>query len=278
MPKLRIKRFLYRSGQVHVEMRMVNGRFHGLHRTWYQNGQLAEELRYRHGLLHGRSRQWAENGRLLGSFTMVHGTGLQRYWHNNGRLRTEINTLEGKFHGRVRSWLSDGTLAKENFLIHNRDTSRAAYLRAARKNADWPQYEGEPAGKVPRSRAILERKEFDLFIGFILESPGHAEARAWLNGEPRPGSRSLAKFATAKAALKFVEQLYTAGAESVIVAAVYSGKRGNLFADWLLVRLPRSKPKRAALRKICRDFCDRRRGAVLPEKDIRETHLYLMLA
>jgi MORN repeat variant len=278
MPKLNIKRFYYRSGRIHTEIRSEDGKLHGLHRTWHRNGQLVEELRYRHGLLHGSSRQWAENGNLLGSFAMVHGTGLQRYWYNNGRLRTEINSLEGKFHGRVRSWLSDGTLVQENFLIRNRDVARAAYLKAARENPDWPQYANEPAGRVPCGRAAIERREFELFILSILENPGHAEARAWLNGEPRPGSRSLAKFATAKAAFKFVEQLYAAGAESVITAAIYGGKRGKLFADWLLVQLPRSKSKRAALRKICQKFCDRRRGAVLPEKDIRETHLYLMLA
>jgi hypothetical protein len=256
----------------------VDGQFHGPHRTWHRNGQLAQELRYRHGLLHGISRQWAENGRLLGSFPMVHGTGLQRYWHDNGTPQTEIGTLNGKFHGRIRSWLRDGTLARENYLIGNRDVTRAAYLKAARANPDWPQYKGEPAGKVPRSRARLERKEYDLFIKSILENPGHAEAGPWLKAETRPGSPSLAKFASAKAALKFVEQLHAAGADAVLVAAIYGGKRSKLFADWLLVQLPQSKSKRARLRKICQDFCRKRGGAVLPEKDIKETHLYLMLA
>jgi hypothetical protein len=32
------------------------------------------------------------------------------------------------------------------------------------------------------------------------------------------------------------------------------------------------------LRKICWDFCRRRGGAALPDKDIGETHMYLMLA
>jgi hypothetical protein len=278
MPKLRIKRFYYRNGQIHTEMRMLNGRFHGLHRTRHRNGRLAQELRYRHGLLHGLNRQWDGDGRLLGSFTMVHGTGVQRYWHNNGNLQIEISTLGGKFNGRVRSWLSDGTLARETFLIDNRDVTRGAYLKAARKNPDWPQYEGESAGKIVRSHSALERKEYEFFIRSILDGPGHAEAQAWLKGEPRPGFRSLAKFATAKAALKFVEQLYAAGAEFIAVAAIYGRKQGKLFADWLLVQLPKAKSKRVALRKICHAFCNRRRGAVLPENDTGETHLYLMLA
>jgi len=124
----------------------------------------------------------------------------------------------------------------------------------------------------------LERKEFDLFIQSVLEKPDHAEARAWLKTETRPKSRSLAKFATTKAALKFVEKLYAAGADAIVITAIYAGKRRKLFADWLLVQLPHSKSERAALRKICQNFCKRRRGACLPQKDIGETHLYLMLA
>ena len=278
MPKLRIKRFYYRNRRIHTEIREMDGELHGFYRTWHRNGQLVEKLRYRHGLLHGVSREWDENGRSLGSFTMVHGTGIQHYWHDNGQLQMEISSLNGKFHGRCRTWLRNGTLIRENYLINNQDVTRATYLKAAKKNPDWPQYRGEPAGKVARHGAALERKDFDLFIQSVFEKPDHAEARAWLKAETRTKSRSLAKFATTKAALKFVEKLYVAGADAVIIAAIYAGKRKKLFADWLLVKLPQSKPKRAVLRKICQNFCKRRRGACLPGKDIGETHLYLMLA
>jgi hypothetical protein len=256
----------------------MGGRFHGLYRTWHRNGKLAEELRYRHGLLHGVSREWDENGRLLGSFTMVHGTGIQRYWHDNGRMQFEITSRNGKFHGRNRSWLRDGTLIKENYLIENRDVTRAAYLKVARKNPDEPQYEGERAGRVFRKGDALERKIINLFAQAVLEKSGHAEARSWLKAETHPKSRSLAKFHTAKAALKFVEELYAMGAGAVIVFAISIGKGKKLFADALLVQLPGSKSKRAALRNICREFCAKRGGAALPEKEIGETHLYMMLA
>ena len=259
-------------------MTVVDRQFHGLHRTWHRNGQLAQELRYRHGLLHGKSRQWTENGRLIGSFTMVHGTGLQRYWHDNGAVQSEINTLDGKFHGRIRNWLRDGTLTREDYLINNRNVTRASYLQAARNNLSWPQYEHEPAGKVARQSNALERREFEMFIQSILGKPGHVEAGIWLKAEQRPCSRSLAKFPTTKGVLKFVEKLHAAGADAVIIAAIYEGRLRKLFADWLLVQLPRSKSKRAALRRICRHFCKRRGGAALPERDIGETHLWLMLA
>ena len=277
MPKLRIKRFYYRNGRIHVEIREVGGRLHGCYRTWYFNGQLTEELRYRHGRLHGISRQWDENGRLLGSFTMNHGTGTQHYWHQNGKLRLEINSFNGKFFGRTRLWLRDGTLVQETYYISNVDVTRAAYLKAARKHPDWPQHEGQPAGRIAREGPALKRQEYELFIESLLEkSP--AEARQWLSAAKHPDLRSLARFRTAKAALQFVETLYAAGAETVIAALIYAGRRGKQFADRLLVKLPKASAKRKALRKICQELCAKRGGAFLPDdKDMGESHLFILL-
>lgn len=255
----------------------MRGQFHRSYRTWHFNGQLTEELRYYLGRLHGISRQWDESGRLLGSFTMNHGTGTQRYWHDNGRLRLEMDCVGGKFFGRNRIWLRDGTLVQENYYISNVDVTRAAYLKAARRHPDWPQYEGQPAGRVARDNVALERRQHELFIESLLAKP-HAEARQWLDVARWPDLRSLAKFRTAKAALQFVETLYDAGTEAVIVAPIYAGRRGKLFADWMLVRLPKTPSKRRTVRQICQGFCDKRDGAMLPDKDFGESHLFLKLA
>ena len=277
MPKRRLDRFYYRNGQIRMENREVEGQLHGLCRSWHYNGQLAEELSYRHGRLHGISRQWNESGRLLGSFTMNHGTGTQRYWHQNGRLRLEINSLNGKFFGRTRTWLRDGTLVQETYYISNVDVPRVKYLKAARQHPDWPQHEGEPAGKVTRDNRSSQRRQHELFIESLLEK-SHAEARQWLSAAKNPDLRSLARFRTAKAALQFVESLYAAGAETVIAALVYAGRRGKQFADRLLVKLPKSPAKRKTLRKICQDLCAKRGGAMLPdEKDMGESHLFINL-
>ncbi len=277
MPKLRIKRFYYRNDRVHAEIREVGGEFHGLNRTWHHNGQLAEELRYRHGLLHGISRHWDERGRLLGSFTMNHGTGRQYYWHQNKKLRLEINSLNGKFWGRNRTWLRDGTLVQEIYYISNVEVTRAAYLKAARRHPDWPQHDGQPAGKVARDNRALELRQHELFIQSLLEK-SHAEARQWLSAAKNPDLHSLARFRTAKAALQFVETLYAAGAEAVIAAVIYAGRGGKQFADRLLVKLPKTPAKRTALRKICQEMCARRGGAFLPdEKDMGESHLFILL-
>jgi MORN repeat variant len=277
MPKRRIQRYYYRNGQIRMENTEVDGEFHGLCRTWHHNGQMAEELSYQRGKLHGTSRQWNEKGRLLGSFTMNHGTGRQRYWHQNGKLRLEINSFNGKFLGRMRLWLRDGTLVQETYYINNVDVPRVKYLKVAQKNPDWPQHEGEPAGKVARDNQALKRKEHELFIESLLEKK-HAEARQWLSAAKNPDLRSLARFRTARAALQFVETLYAAGAEAVIAAVIYTGRRGKQFADRLLVKLPEASAKRKALRKLCQDLCARRGGALLPDgKDMGESHLFINL-
>jgi len=276
MPRLRIQRFYYRNGQIRVENREVDGKLHGVCRTWHYNGQLAEERRHDHDQLHGTSRQWDAKGRLLGSFTMNHGTGTLRSWHDNGRLKIETELVGGKFHGRTRMWLRDGTLVMENYYIQNLDVTRTAYLKAARKNPDWPQHEGEPAGRAAREGMALKRKQHELFMESLLEK-SHAEARKWLSGVKRPDLRSLPRFRTAVAALRFVETLYAAGAVTTIVVPVYAGKREKQFADSLLVKLPRTPSKRKALRRLCQDFCDRRGGALLPEVELGESHLFLGL-
>lgn len=276
MPKRRTQRLYYRNGQIRMENRVVGRELHGLCRTWHYNGQLAEELSYRHGKLHGTSWQWDEYGHPLGSFTMNQGTGTQRYWHNNGQLKLEINSIDGKFFGRTRSWLRDGTLIQEIYCIRNVDVTRAEYLKAARKHPDWPQHEAEPSGKVPRKDRSLERREHELFIESLL-AKSHVEARKWLSSAKRPDMCSLARFRTVGAALRFVEALYAAGAETVIAVPVYKGKHRRSFADSLLVKLPQMSSKRKALRKFCQDFCDRRGGALLPDKDMGENHLFLGL-
>ncbi len=135
----------------------------------------------------------------------------------------EANRLDGKLHGRTRVWLRDGTLIQEIFYFGNVEVSRAKYLKNARKHPAWPQYEGEAAGRVARAGRNLKHKEHELFIESLLEKK-HVEAVQWLTAGKRPGLRSLAKFRTTKAALRFVENLYAVGAETVFALPIYAGK------------------------------------------------------
>ena len=274
MQKLRTTRFYYRNGRVREEIKDIRGQLHGLNRRWHFNGQLAEESRYRLGHRHGLSRQWNDAGRLLGSFTVTNGTGIICHWDNNGQLLAELTMVEGKLHGRSRHWLRDGTLESEKFYFNFKDVTRAAYLKAARQHPAWPQYAGEPPGKILLKGKKLERRRFELFIESIL-AMSHAEARQWLSEQKKSKVRSLAKFSTARAALHFIESLYAAGAEKVVVAPIYAGSRGKQFADWLLIKLSKAVKKRQTLRRLCQRLCDRRGGAMLPDRTFGESHLFV---
>lgn len=280
MPKTKVKRLYYRNGQVHEETRYRGGLSHGFWRTWHRNGVLASEERYVRGKLNGLCREWADDGRLLGEFRMNRGTGIQHHWFDDGRPRMEISTVDGKFTGRVRHWMRDAILVKEKFYIAASTVSRKTYLETARSHSDWPQYRGESAGRPAKRSRQLDKREFELFVASLLKKPNHAEAREWLSAAaktPRTESRSLGRFKSPKAALQFVEKLYAAGASSVIVPAIYGGKKGTLFAESLLVELPKAGAKRKSVRKLCKSFSRERDAACEPEKDIGESHLYLLM-
>ena len=67
-------------------------------------------------------------------------------------------------------------------------------------------------------------------------------------------------------------------ATNVIAPDIYRNKAGDQFADCLLVRLPKNVAKRKAIRRVCLQLRKRNLGAVQPDEDIGETHLYLYLA
>jgi hypothetical protein len=45
-----------------------------------------------------------------------------------------------------------------------------------------------------------------------------------------------------------------------------------------VVKLPKSRVKRLALRSICQDFCDQRDAELMPDKDWGESHTFICLA
>jgi hypothetical protein len=117
-----------------------------------------------------------------------------------------------------------------------------------------------------------------VFIGSLLEKPKHSEAKAWLHGNGGETiAHSLGRFKRERDAAKFVGQLYHAGTAKVIAPDIYSNKAGDQFADCLLVRLPKDRAKRKAVRQVCAQLRKRSLGAVQPTEDVEETYLYLYL-
>jgi len=272
-----VKESRYRNGQLREKWTVRNGRKHGRTRTWHRNGVLASEERFKDGLLHGLCRQWDESDTLLGEFEMNHGTGIQREWHNTGLLKLEVSTVRGEFCGRNRIWLRDGTLIAERFYLYGKEVRPADYGKAAAHDASLPRCTESPE-TLPKKTAATQRHIHEVFVAGLLEKPNRREGRAWLsNTSRRKESRSMGRFRSQGAALEFVEKFYKAGAAEVIVPGIYCDKKGNEFADALLILLPKAKAPRAKIREICALLRARSLGSFQPEADIGESHLYVMM-
>lgn len=273
-----IQKTFYRNGQLREQVPVRNGRRHGVVRTWHKNGKRASEEPFKIGLLHGVCRHWGESGRLLGQYKMVLGTGIQREWHDNGKPQLEVSTVRGEFSGRNRMWLRDGTLLSERFYLHGQVVSADAYHEATAKDKSLPQFRGKPA-KLPPKNRTTEKHILKVFVRSLLEKPNCSDSRKWLAKKTGDkAARSLGRFKRENDAAKFVEALYQAGAVEVIVPDIYRNKARDQFSDCLLVQLPKSAAKRQAIRKVCAQLRTRKLGAVQPDEDIGESHLYLSLA
>jgi len=273
-----IQKTFYRNGQLYEQVPVRNGRRHGIVRVWHKNGIRASEEPFQNGLLHGVCRHWNEAGRLVGEYRMIHGTGLQRDWHDNGKLQIEVSTIHGEFCGRNRIWLPDGTLLTEQFYLHGLAVSAEAYYAAATKDKTLPRFRGKPVKLTGKNR-VKPIHIHHVFVDSLLEKRSQCEARKWLAKKTGDQTaRSLGRFKRENDAAKFVEALYQAGAVEVIAPDLYRNKARDQFADCLLVQLPKIAAKRKAVRQVCGQLRTRRLGAVQPEKDIGESHLYLSLA
>jgi hypothetical protein len=116
-------------------------------------------------------------------------------------------------------------------------------------------------------------------VDSLLEKHNQREARKWLAKKTGDlTARSLGRFKREKDAAKFVQALYRAGAVKVIAPDIYRNKARDQFADSLLVQLPNNGAKRKTIRRVCGQLRTRRLGAVQPDGDIGESHLFLSLA
>ena len=273
-----IQKTFYRNGQLYEQVPVRNGRRHGIVRVWHKNGVRASEEPYENGLLHGVCRHWNEAGRLVSEYRMIHGTGLQRDWHDNGKLQIEVSTVHGEFCGRNRIWLRDGTLLSEQFYLDGLAVSAETYYAAAAKDKTLPRFRGKPARLTGKNR-VKPLHIHRVFVASLLEKRNQREARKWLAKKTGDQTaRSLGRFKRESDAAKFVEALYQAGAIEVIAPDLYRNKARDRFADCLLVQLPKIAARRKAVRQVCGQLRTRRLGAVQPDNDIGESHLYLSLA
>jgi hypothetical protein len=184
--------------------------------------------------------------------------------------------VRGDFSGRYRLWLHDGALMSEEINLHGRPVTAEEYLAARAKDKSLPKLTGK-AGKPLPDTVATEKHIHEAFVRSLLAQKNRAEVRKWLENGGK-AARSLGRFKRMSDALTLVQALYKAGATGVIAPDIYASKTDAQFADCLLVKLPRIAAKRKAIRKVCAALPKRKLGALQPDKDIGETHLYLLLA
>jgi hypothetical protein len=191
-------------------------------------------------------------------------------------LQLEFSTVRGDFSGRYRLWLHDGALMSAEINLHGRPVTAEEYRAARAKDKSLPMLNGETVMPLPKTVAT-EKHIHEVFVRSLLAQKNRAKVRKWLESGGN-AVRSLGRFKRVSDALEFVEALYKVGATEVIAPDIYASKTGDQFADCLLVKLPRIAAKRKAIRKVCAALPKRKLGAFQPDKDIGESHLYLLLA
>jgi hypothetical protein len=167
-------------------------------------------------------------------------------------------------------------LISDYVVLSGRPVTRDEYHRATLKESRLPKFRGWPAKLPPRNRA-MDKHIQHVFVQGLLSKRNRSEARAWLKAGGKT-MRSPGRFKSKSDALKFVEELYQAGAAKVIVPDIYQNKKGDQFADNLLVELPKATIARMAVRKVCEQMRSRRLGAVEPDKNLGESYLLLSMA
>ena len=82
---------LYQNGEIAAESHFVDGRPHGVQRTYHLDGALWIEEEQKDGV----------------------PNGFYREWYQNGQLASQIEYIDGREHGKYQAWFSDGRKSTE---------------------------------------------------------------------------------------------------------------------------------------------------------------------
>jgi antitoxin component YwqK of YwqJK toxin-antitoxin module len=98
----------------------LNGREHGIWKTYFTNNQLSEVREYDHGRKTGVYRSWWENGQLRSEYHFEDNeyNGACMDWSPAGQLIRKMNYVNGYETGRQQMWDDDGTI-RANYVAKN---------------------------------------------------------------------------------------------------------------------------------------------------------------
>jgi hypothetical protein len=120
-----------------------------------------------------------------------------------------------------------------------------------------------------------ENLELTQFIQKLLRSRRKAEALKWLSASRLERRRTLGVFKGAKPSIKWVKELYAAGATKVIAADIKTDAGENQHSDKIVVVLPKDEK----LRTTIFQWCERQGDKIgyLPDLDRSESHMYVYI-
>ena len=178
--------------------------------------------------------------------------------------------------GRTRLWISDRKLLRESFYLHGKPVSRARYARAQKLDPALPHYPGLTRTGC-RKPNVPGRHVEDLYIRGLLKDPTLVEAREWFGADGATAGlkHSLGRFSSRRAALEFVDAVYTAGASQVLIPGTQRDRQGNKLAEVILVELPKQPAARRQVRNACGIVLRKDLGSLTPTKDRREKRLLI---
>lgn len=272
MKKPDIERTYYKNGRPYQEVPFVGGKINGIIREWHRSGALAREVPMKDGQRHGVCKQWNNKGELLGTFEMNMGSGISKQWYPNGQLEFEASVINETFTGRLRHWNEHGQLTAENFFLNNKKVAKAEYDREQESDPDLPAYADADETHPKRTKRGGRHEGPERLLRRLL-STRKAEAREWLHASTSASKKMLDDLSTNKSAA-LVEELYTAGAATVLAADIDEDMKGNQTADKLVVALPTNARQREAIRELCAH----KKLIFSPEHETGQSHLAILFA
>ena len=91
----------YHKGKVRLRSKFLNGKKHGVTKTWYiTNGKFKKHTYFEENFLHGEQRRYHENGNLQQKAVFDRGIEKNRAYYDQ----------DGKKHGFMTKWNKDGTV------------------------------------------------------------------------------------------------------------------------------------------------------------------------
>jgi antitoxin component YwqK of YwqJK toxin-antitoxin module len=105
----------YPTGQILMELNVLNGQEHGAAQFYHENGKLKEYREYNQGKKTGTWVTYDDDGNKIAEAGYVDGIkhGPWFIWNSDGKLLYEMNYTAGRKTGTWKQWDDAGTLIME---------------------------------------------------------------------------------------------------------------------------------------------------------------------